>query len=170
VFDGTNDFGTIPSFNLDSNPELSVFSWVYPTSTSQLKWVINKRDNVNDIQWQIAIGTANTISCNLYAGNTTAIGTASSSIAPNTWYHVGFTTGGVSGSDLSFYVNGTLAQSTTLTGNRKTGTRDLVIGKAAWTSNYYWTGSIATSTIHNRALSQTEVTQNFNAYRSRYGI
>ena len=33
-----------------------------------------------------------------------------------------------------------------------------------------WNGSIATTMFYNRALSATEILQNFNAARSRYGI
>jgi hypothetical protein len=171
VFDGVDDSVIISNYNLDSNPELSVFSWIYPINTSELKWIINKRDNLNDVQWQIAIANNNVIVSNIFAGTpSTVIGTVSSSIAPNLWYNVGFTTGGVTGSNLSFYVNGTLIQSTTLTGNRKTGTRDIIIGRAAWINAFYWNGNISTSTIYNRALTQQEVSQNFNATKGRFGL
>ena len=39
-----------------------------------------------------------------------------------------------------------------------------------WTSGNYWAGSIATSQIYNRALSASEIQQNFNAMRGRFGI
>jgi hypothetical protein len=39
-----------------------------------------------------------------------------------------------------------------------------------WTSGTYWAGSIATSQIYNRALSATEILQNYNAMRGRFGI
>lgn len=39
-----------------------------------------------------------------------------------------------------------------------------------WTSGTYWAGSIATSQIYNRALSATEIQQNYNAMRGRFGI
>jgi hypothetical protein len=34
----------------------------------------------------------------------------------------------------------------------------------------YFTGNIATAMIYDRALSADEITQNFNALRSRYGL
>jgi hypothetical protein len=34
----------------------------------------------------------------------------------------------------------------------------------------YFNGSIAQTTIYNRALSASEVLQNFNATRARFGI
>lgn len=38
------------------------------------------------------------------------------------------------------------------------------------TSTYQWLGNIATFTIHNSVLSETEIKQNFNALRGRFGI
>jgi hypothetical protein len=39
-----------------------------------------------------------------------------------------------------------------------------------WDNGTYWAGNIALTQIYNRALSSTEVTQNFNAQRARFGI
>ena len=38
------------------------------------------------------------------------------------------------------------------------------------TDNFYFNGNIATCKFYNRALSATEITQNFNALRSRFSI
>jgi len=39
-----------------------------------------------------------------------------------------------------------------------------------WTSGTYWAGSIATSQIYNRALSASEIQQNYNATKTRFGL
>jgi hypothetical protein len=36
--------------------------------------------------------------------------------------------------------------------------------------NYPWIGNIAAVMIYNRVLSSTEMTQNFNAMRGRFGV
>jgi hypothetical protein len=48
------------------------------------------------------------------------------------------------------------------------GTTNLTIGGN--TNTYMWNGNISNFSIHNRALSAAEVSQNFNALRGRYGI
>jgi len=48
------------------------------------------------------------------------------------------------------------------------GTTNLTIGGN--TITYMWNGSISNFTIHNRALTATEIAQNFNALKSRYGL
>jgi hypothetical protein len=34
----------------------------------------------------------------------------------------------------------------------------------------YWGGGVSIVRVYNRALSQEEITQNFNAIKSRYGL
>jgi hypothetical protein len=48
----------------------------------------------------------------------------------------------------------------------------LNIGAARDTSNYKWfyTGSIAIVKLYNRALTATEVLQNYNATKSRFNL
>jgi hypothetical protein len=103
----------------------------------------------------------------VYIGNgTTWIGTPSISayMAVNTWYHVAFTTNGVT-SDL--YLNGvnvgTSAQAPSGWGNYFT------LGMLVQSLEYF-KGNIASTQIYNRVLSALEIQQNFNAHRSRYSI
>jgi len=37
-------------------------------------------------------------------------------------------------------------------------------------ANYYFPGKVAANYIYNRALSSTEITQNYNALKSRFGL
>jgi hypothetical protein len=45
-----------------------------------------------------------------------------------------------------------------------------IIGSRGNTTSQLWSGNIAVGQIYNRALSATEITQNFNAQRARFGI
>jgi hypothetical protein len=38
------------------------------------------------------------------------------------------------------------------------------------TSSFMWTGNISNFTVHNKALSATEILQNYNALKGRYGL
>ena len=58
--DGSNDYISVGSFNEDSSQDLSVMVWVYPivldggsSSGKDYSWIINKRDNASDRQWQM---------------------------------------------------------------------------------------------------------------------
>jgi len=90
---------------------------------------------------------------------------SSAGILPNTWYHA---VGTYDGSTQLLYVNGELVA---------TGTSQILattestaqIGRQV-NASQYWPGQIAKAAIYNRALSATEIKQNFNALRGRFGI
>ena len=72
---------------------------------------------------------------------------------------------------LKVYLNGIL-QTLSFTGTIPSSVSNIPaidIGKRSWTTRYS-EGSIAQVSIYNRALSASEIQQNFNATRSRYGI
>ena len=71
------------------------------------------------------------------------------------------------------YVNGALATSDTQTGTIATNTNGMSIGVYGGFNGargYYYNGSIAIVKVYNRALSADEITQNYNAQKSRFGL
>lgn len=96
--------------------------------------------------------------------NTNASITVDQSASVNSWSHLVAT---YDGSTLKLYRNGTLASSVSSTGNITNATTSLTIGNRG---GQYFTGSIGKVTIYNRALSVSEVNQNYNFLRGRYGI
>jgi hypothetical protein len=88
------------------------------------------------------------------------------SIPINTWGHYCVV---YNGSNVSIYRQGVFqgSQATTGTANWSMG---MQIGYWQGGTGYQWSGKIDTVTMYNRALTATEVQQNFNALRIRYGI
>jgi hypothetical protein len=84
----------------------------------------------------------------------------------NTWYNV---VGSYDGSNMKIYVNGVLKNTVAQTGTLATNAVTAKIGTFQGT-NYNLTGRVSNISIYNRALTATEVQQNFNATRSRFGI
>jgi hypothetical protein len=70
------------------------------------------------------------------------------------------------------YENGVFTRTKTLGGTLNTSTSDVYIGaiNPSVVAGWYYDGRIATTQIYNRALTATEIQQNFNATRSRFGI
>jgi hypothetical protein len=70
------------------------------------------------------------------------------------------------------YINGGLKESISSIwlGSTIYPTNSWNLGRNNNNSNYFFTGSIATHKLYNRALSASEVLQNFNATRARFGI
>lgn len=78
------------------------------------------------------------------------------------------------GSTLNLYLNGVLSTTLSLSVTLvypTTGNMNVQIGRWGYTGFLRnFAGNIYNTSIYNRALSATEVTQNFNATRGRYGI
>jgi len=88
-------------------------------------------------------------------------------LTPGNWYQI---VGTFDGTTLNLYVNNTLVETT----NRPPGgAANLSIGyglMTRWDSGGFWGGRLAIVNLYNSALTGTEVTQNFEYYRSRFGL
>lgn len=109
----------------------------------------NRLTTTYQLYWDSASGWKN--------GNTTSWNT-------NQWYQFAWT---ISGTSLTFYVNGVSDGTATLAANIAPSSTSR-IGLA--NAGEYATGSIGAVQVYNRALAATEIAQNFNAQRSLYGI
>ena len=91
-------------------------------------------------------------------------------INTNNWFQVVGTY--ISGTR-RLYVNGILASSDSQTGTIGTNTNGASIGVFGGFNGvrgYYYNGNISTVKVYNRALSQAEILQNYNAQKTRFGI
>jgi hypothetical protein len=70
------------------------------------------------------------------------------------------------------YKNGTQFTTTTSISTLSTGNsqKSMSLGRINDLNSSYWNGDISITRIYNRSLSQTEITQNFNAQRNRFNI
>lgn len=89
----------------------------------------------------------------------------SGTYSTNTWYQVIISQ---SGTSISVYKNGVFS-STQTGGNIGTSYGNKQIGSYFGTQKF-WIGNIANVQIYNRALSASEVSQNYNAQKSRFGL
>ena len=91
----------------------------------------------------------------------------SSGIATNTWYHITFVWN-TSASTVVGYLNGTqvFSNSTSLFASQLP---SIAIGNG-FSSSRYWNGAVNSVQIYNKCLISSEVTQNYNAGRMRFGL
>lgn len=180
VFDGVNDSITIPN-NITSEFSINgvtVEAWVNHNNFTGSQAYINNWHNFTTPQKGFILRTFNGQTypsfwrCWGNISGTTSYSTVYASSSPmsiNTWYHVvGVYEKGVSA---RIYVNGELKgiDSTVPYDIEYDTTNGVSIG----TSNINTSrmnGRISISKIYNRALSATEVRQNYNATKSRYGL
>ena len=107
---------------------------------------------------------------NIQNGGTVNRPTLSSSLNSNQWYQVSFTYDNSSGSG-NLYINSSLEGNASQVVNPDISNHSAFsIGKLALNSSDFFDGKMADIKIYNKALSSEEVTQNFDAKKSTFGL
>jgi hypothetical protein len=169
LFDGTND-----------NIQLGSASTFLPTSTITINsWA---KTNVTGVYKKLFVTVTAGVSTitgiyfslgpspdNIYIGIITSSGSqyATSTTNPSTSLFSNFC-GTYDGANIKLYLNGALIATKAQTGTIvNTG-----IGRISGYDNNteVWDGNIATFSIYNRALSAAEVSQNYEATKTRFGL
>ena len=163
VFDGVDDYATIPSspswaIGINGTIEMIIYRAASVTTNHRLWCVTNNSTNL-DAYIDTATG-------GIYMHGGT-IGT-NSQPPLNQYLHV---TAVYNAGTISIYYNGASQSLTgTSTGYNITGTGTLFIAQFYGGGSYYFNGRIPSFKIYNRALSASEVLQNYNAQKSRFGL
>jgi hypothetical protein len=181
TFDGLNDYVTVPHdttisqqvFGTSTNFTLS--SWVNTSVFKNWATVISKTFGSSYSNTTVGIWI-NSTGYQVVAGSNEGGNPGGSSIilsltaTTNTWYNIVAIGNGV---NLLFYSNGDLVASaafSSITRVRSENTEPITIGKRATTVDPTHSGSISEISVYNRALTATEIRQNFEATRGRYGL
>ena len=164
VFDGTDDYvvtsgGNLPALN--SLSALSVCGFFNVDSTSAIRQIYSWGDN-NGIRFRINSSTQVRL---LERGGTNSP-TFNVTIDNDTWY---FFCTIADSSGLTVFIN-----TTKLTGGSAFSPTDtsntVYIGSRSTSTSEVMDGSIACLSIYNKTLTDAEVTQNYNALKSRFGL
>ena len=159
VFDGVNDFVDIPS-NIVLNQPKTLSVWYYTTISSQVGHLLS-RSVANYEMYQFSDGKIYTYWGSTYQSSIVA------TITLNQWNNFTYV---LSGNTEFVYKNGILLGSSNLVGTPSyTNTGNLNVGRRN-AGTQYINGRISNTLIYNRALSATEVLQNYNALKSRFGL
>jgi hypothetical protein len=170
VFDGTNDRAPFPDTGLPTGTTSRTFSIWFYFNVMQLQAAISYgTPNVTNSRQHWAIGTLNNKIWMTTEGPNYNFGETTRTI--NTWYNA---TATYDGTNLTRYINGAqVATNNLVTDGAQINTvlaGNLVIGDYTNTAQFPWNGRVANAAIYNRALSATEVAQNYNALRVRFGL
>ena len=158
VFDGTNDF-CLAGTGLAITGNLTVAAWVRPSSFTNQGNIVSKSSNLG---YRMRFQSNGTFW--MYS-NTNTI-TSPSAYTINNWFH---TVGVFSSTGLRMYINGSLVQSNGTAFSPSYIVGSFIVGGFNSTSELFQ-GRIANVSVYNRALSATEVLQNYNAQKARFGL
>jgi hypothetical protein len=179
IFDGTNDY-TSTSLDLSWNNtnSVSISMWIKTGNLSQSKGFLG----TGNFEWQFRQGQyagANSDLVFVYwdnSGNHTngSIPSMSGFFDDTNWKHLTMTWNN-SNSTILFYKNGTQIFSQVYgnpSANRVSSELMQIGGNVySWDGvGAYWNGSFSNIQTYNRTLSATEVLQNYNATKTRFGL
>jgi hypothetical protein len=166
VFDGVNDYVSLGSSTIFGiTNRVSVFSWINIDSTSGWDGIFGADSNSGGfMHFQIFNGGINTY---MYGPNVGYDRLDGVNLTAGTWNQVGLTFGDTT---LKIFLNGQqLATTVNGTSNNFSTATDVRIGRVHDDSRFFG-GKIANCKVYNRDLSQSEIKQNYNAQKSRFGL
>jgi len=167
VFDGVDDYVsttvTTSTLGLTTSNGASISCWIKIALLSRYTGVANftPSRNISDLGWDL--DPSNRV--RLWKNSNATQTTVSLNSYNNIWTLYTITS---DTSSIKFYINTTLVNTTNQTGSLVTSANAVLTLMDHWDNPV--SGSFSNINVYNRALSSTEITQNFNALRGRYGI
>ena len=142
--------------------------WHYYTGTNSggLPCIVTETfpGSTSQINFSIGTNTSGNLQSGFYNGGWQV--TPSYTLTANAWYQI---VGTYDGTTNKLYVNNSLVQSTNYTGTPATSQGGIRLMRR-WDLANYWGGRLSVVRIYNNALNTTQISQNFNAQRSRFGL
>lgn len=168
IFDGVNDFALMSSDSTFGN-NTTWEAWVYCTgNVSTFNMFMGRHLPYFSFYEGNRLFFSNNI-----GGTQRSISTAAN-LSLNTWYHATFTTSydGVN-TTMKIYTNGVETATGTYAGAQGNYAFRFMIGDGNNSANNSWypfAGRVSNVKIYNKTLSLSEILQNFNALRGRFGL
>ena len=170
ALDGIDDYILANNTSIKSkfpSDSVSHFIWVYPTSAGQIVVELGQTTiNTNWHDTNIEISASGAFSFSTWHGSL-ANKVVSSAQSFNRWYYVGFT---YNGTTLTAYINGSSIGTTNFTRQAPSSLHYALFAND--TTNMgtlgYGGGRAASFKVYNRALTATEVSDNYNATKNRF--
>lgn len=163
VFDGVNDKVTFPNTTVSTSAGITVEVWFKTSSGTKYQDIFDMSDTFG-----VWITTNYGSTGKITASFKTLTGIMRADYSTNTWYQVVISGSGTSN---TLYLNGvsvaTESQTVATSVNFNTARIGNVDGDRA---SEYLVGNVASLKFYNRALTASEIQQNFNALRGRFSI
>ena len=160
-FDGTDDYIELPN-SLGYNDQFSAFAWFKSSGSPAGGYHII----FGGQELEISIPTSGQLRTGVYT-NTRFVSNHGSGLVDGNWHYVGFT---FSGTTKTSYIDGVSVGTQSTTGTLTSSFSNRTMGRFGSSNTYYLNGEISIAQIYKKSLSPSEVQQNFNATRSRFGI
>jgi hypothetical protein len=163
-FNGTNQYIGFSNSTLLDTQTVSVAVWARTNNTTQDGFFFEK--GAVNTQYSLFQAGANFVWRQYTTTLNSLTVTASNYVNTSNWF---FIVGTFTSGDRRMYINGVQVASDTLAGTLATNASGMTIGSYN-TGGYYYNGDIGLVRVYTKVLTSTEVRQNFNALRGRFGL
>ena len=169
-FDGTNDTVTVPHSSVLNFTKLTFLSFIKTPSTytGTYRAIIGKQGADRDFNFYLLSSLTNGVIDKFHFSSARVSGYGSlanipgGSLALNTWHQVGFSIGS---GRINYILNGNIIFSETYTGTfDAVNSYSLNIGSA----DNFFLGNIASVLLYNRVISNAEISQHYQNFKTRY--
>lgn len=167
-FDGGTNYIDFSNDNsLTPTNAISISLWVKTNDSGTYRGLIDKWDGTSSTGYMIELGPSgvNQGKARFSIGSQTAL-SATVIINNGNWHHIVATCNNTNG---FIYLNGIQNNTASLTMTGINNSDNLKIGGDN-VSTFYLNGSVGPIQIYNKALSASEVLQNYNALKGRFGL
>jgi len=169
VFDGVNDYIGI---NGIQTPSFSISAWINRAEINKFHGIMGRAGSIwGNASYAFRVINTNQLNIVLsYDGATGLVETQTvATLLANTWYHV---TATFIKPNVVLYINGTSSATNTFNYDLFNSTSNSIIGGYTYGNglDYLMKGNISNIQFYNRALSASEVLQNYNATKGRFGL
>jgi hypothetical protein len=163
-FDGTDDFCVVPSSSLNGLSSGSISVWVKFLNLN-FQYVLSLPNSGGNNGFDILIENGKLDS---YLQALNSAGSTGSQFVPklDIWYNIVTT---YDGTTHKLFVNGILISSVGRSGTIQNGIGQTFLGRFSSAFGAYSNNYTSNAQLYNRALSQTEILQNYQLYKNRFG-
>jgi hypothetical protein len=169
VFDGTDDYASKTSINV-SYLTIDIWArWTQFFSDSNGHALVSNSNSATNgyLLYQSTTSPYNKIQAFVYGSSINAF-KSNSTLSTGVWYNIGFT---YNGSTNNIYLNGVLDNSVAATvGTIAASSANFIIGATYTIGSNPFNGNVANVKLYNRALSASEILQNYNATKGRFRL
>ena len=173
LFDGVNEYVNITnSTSLQVTATFTVCAWIYATTLAARYGIFSTRATNPSGGWQFEVGVANagTNRMAVTGVGTWIAETVDNVISTNTWRYVCAVKVNNATTGATMYVNGNSVANRVTTAYTISNNTDVKRIASGTNTLELFPGRIAQTLLYNRALSASEILQNYNATKSRFGL
>jgi hypothetical protein len=162
-FGAINNYVNLPT-TLGYISQLSAFSWIKTVGTPKSGYHIV----CGPTSLEISIPTSGEIRSGIDTSNGRFVSNHGSGLVDGNWHYLGFT---FDGTTKSSYIDGAMVGTQSVTGTLVYSVSGRSMGVfGSGDTTYGMNGNISYYHVYNSSLTGSQVNQNFNALRGRYGI